>query len=240
MGLFKRKPKKHTQHFSLGYTKQDRQWFSEVQPFTMTDEHKILMLIHSVRHIIRQNIPGCFVECGVWRGGCVMLMAKVLADMNVNDRDLYLFDTFEGMTAPTDKDQNHKGYMAAEVFEETKFDDREGSDWCYASIEDVQRNVAATDYPSDRIQYIKGKVEDTLPGKAPEQIALLRLDTDWYESTKAEMDAMYPRLVTGGILIIDDYYTWSGSKEAVDEYVKEHDLSIFIMPMSSGAIAIKT
>lgn len=90
--------------------------------------------------------------------------------------------------------------------------------WAIASLDDVKRNVRLTRYPEERITFVKGPVEQTLNATAPDHIAVLRLDTDWYESTKAELDHLYPRLAIGGVLIIDDYGHWQGARRAVDEY----------------------
>jgi O-methyltransferase len=232
-------PKSKAEKFPIGYSDAEKAIFLEIKPYTMTDREKVLSLIHAVRYIVNTGIPGDIVECGVWKGGSMMGMARTLLNAGVNNRELHLFDTYEGMSTPTGKDINHKGYDAREVFDETKFSDREGSDWCYAGLDEVKANVGKIGYPPARVHFIKGKVEDTLPGAAPEKIALLRLDTDWYESTLHEMRTLYPRLVAGGVLIVDDYYTWRGSKDAVDEYAAEEGLKIFLNPLSSGAIGIK-
>ncbi|MBK8207349.1 MAG: class I SAM-dependent methyltransferase [Planctomycetes bacterium] len=231
--------KEKGEKFPIGYSEADKAIYREAKPFTMTDREKVLSLIHAVRYVINAGIPGDIVECGVWKGGSMMAIARTLLTAGVQDRELYLFDTYEGMSTPTAKDVNHKGHDARQVFDDTKFSDREGSDWCYAALDEVKANLARIGYPAARIHYIRGKVEDTLPAAAPEQIALLRLDTDWYESTLHEMRTLYPRLVPGGVLIIDDYYTWQGSKDAVDEYLVEHGLKLFLAPLSSGATAIK-
>ncbi len=225
--------------FPIGYSDEDKAIYTEAKPFTMTDKDKVLSLIHAVRYVTRAGIPGDIVECGVWKGGSMMAVARTLLNLGVTDRELRLFDTFEGMSTPTEHDVNHKGYDAREVFDETKFADREGSDWCYAGLEEVQRNVGGTGYPAERIHYTKGKVEDTLPAAAPDKIALLRLDTDWYESTLHEMRTLYPRLAPGGVLLVDDYFTWRGSKQAVDEYLAAEGVRLFLNPLSSGAVGVK-
>jgi len=108
---------------------------------------------------------------------------------------------------------------------------------CYSPLEEVKRNMEATGYPPAQISYIKGKVEDTLPAEAPAQIAVLRLDTDWYESTRHELVHLYPRLSPGGVLIIDDYGYWTGARKAVDEYFRD---SLFLGRIDdTGRIAIK-
>jgi O-methyltransferase len=186
-----------------------------VKPFTMTSCERIASLIDAVRHISQSGVPGAIVECGVWRGGS--MMAAALALLEAGDaRDLYLFDTFAGMTAPTDLDVDHRGDTALASYSETLAGDH--SDWCYASIEDVTANLRSTGYPTQRCHFIAGDVLQTIPTCAPEEIAILRLDTDWYESTRHELTQLFPRLQPGGILIVDDYGHWNGCRQAVDEY----------------------
>lgn len=205
-----------------------------VQPFTMTSPERIATLIDATTHLVRNGIPGDFVECGVWRGGSAMTMALTLQQYGISDRRLWLYDTFEGMSAPTAADVSHDGEnAAAQLATQAKDDAR--SIWCFASKEDVQHNVRSTGYPEARLSFVQGRVEDTIPHTAPDQIALLRLDTDWYESTKHELTHLYPRLAPGGVLIIDDYGYWQGARKAVDEYFAEHDTNIFFARVDSTA-----
>ncbi len=197
-----------------------REIISAVNTFTMTKRERLFALIEAVRYIHKAQITGAFVECGVWRGGSMMAAAKTLISMKVNDRDLYLFDTFEGMTKPSDADVSVGGHRAIEKFERTKLTE-ETSDWCRASIEDVETNMRSTGYDLNRIHLRKGRVEDTIPTNAPTRIALLRLDTDWYESTRHELVHLYPRLTPGGVLIIDDYGHWKGCRQACDEFFQD-------------------
>jgi len=128
-----------------------------------------------------------------------MVVARTLLDMAVSDRDLYLFDTFEGMSAPTEEDRDHRGEAAAVRFTRTRVGE-DSADWCRAGIVDVRANLDRTSYPCDLLHMVKGKVEETIPQHAPDPIALLRLDTDWYESTKHELEHLWPRLVPGWYL----------------------------------------
>jgi O-methyltransferase len=191
-----------------------------VERFTATSLARVCSLIRAVRYIVRHRIDGDFVECGVWRGGSMMAIALTLIDEGVYDRDLYLFDTFDGMSAPTDKDRAAGGISAAEMLAATPKES--GELWCLAGLDEVKANLASTGYPDDRIHYVRGRVEETLPCPNPSQISLLRLDTDWYESTLHELNHLYPRLRAGGVLVIDDYGDWEGAREAVDEYVRSH------------------
>lgn len=210
-----------------------------VRPYTMTSPERVAALTGAVKYIVAANIPGSIVECGVWAGGSMMAVAYQLSRLAVNNRELYLFDTFEGMTRPTDQDISCSGELALTRFEREKRTD-DSSFWCHASIEDVRRNLYSTGYDTDRIKFIRGKVEDTVPSRAPERISLLRLDTDWYESTKHEMKYLYPRLSAGGVLIIDDYGHWKGSREAVDQYLEENNIRILLHRIDyTGRIAVK-
>lgn len=210
-----------------------------VRHYTMTTAERISALVQAVKYVERAKIPGSVVECGVWRGGSMMAVAYTLKRLGECNRDMYLFDTFEGMTKPTDVDVSLAGQPASIQFEETRTING-GSEWCHASIEDVRSNLLATGYESGRFKFIKGKVEETIPGYAPAQISILRLDTDWYESTRHELNHLFPRLSVGGVVIIDDYGHWQGARKAVDEYFERSDTPILLHRIDySGRIAIK-
>ncbi len=185
-------------------------------------------LKEAVKYVIANNIAGDLVECGVWKGGSCMLIARTLLEYDQNDRLLWLYDTFEGMTLPTNEDiEKETGIKGGDLLENIEKNTDKYNMWAYAPEDIVRKNMESTKYPSDKIKYIRGKVEDTLNETKPESIALLRLDTDWYESTKAEMDALYPLIAKGGVLIIDDYGHFEGARKAIDEYfdsVKEQPL----------------
>jgi hypothetical protein len=207
-----------------------------VRPYTMTGNDKLHALISATKYINTYNIPGAVVECGVWRGGSMHAVARTLHALTDHSRDLYLFDTFEGMVEPTDIDARYDGLAASQLLENSK---RSARVWAYASLQDVQEGFANVPYPSERIHYIKGRVEETVPGDAPEQIALLRLDTDWYESTKHELEHLYPRLVPGGVLFIDDYGWWQGSRAASDEFLANTGARLLLIRTGSGRVAVK-
>jgi hypothetical protein len=210
-----------------------------VQPFTMTGPERIFALIQAVRYLVGANIRGSFVECGVWRGGSMMAAAHTLKQLGRQDIDLHLFDTYEGMPRPTDADVSYEGDVALVEFERTQ-KGYDSSEWCHASLEDVRRNLLSTGYSKERITFVKGKVEDTVPSAAPDSIALLRLDTDWHESTLHELVHLFPRLSSGGVLIIDDYGHWQGARRAVDEYFADNNIPILLARVDySGRIAVK-
>jgi O-methyltransferase len=196
----------------------DAEWatYLAVEPYTMTTLERVLAAIRASVHVSENKIPGDIVECGVWRGGSSMAIARTLQELGDTSRTLYLFDTFEGMNEPTVDDMDHHGEAASSRL--ATMPKGEGNIWARASIEDVRSNLGTTGYPSERMIYVKGPVEQTIPGTSPQAIALLRLDTDWYESTRHELIHLYPRLSPGGVLIIDDYGHWQGARKAVDEY----------------------
>lgn len=210
-----------------------------VRPYSRTSPEAIYTLIEAVKYIARRRIRGAIVECGVWRGGSMMAAAKTLVDVGDTDRDLYLFDTFEGMSAPTDRDVDLTDRGAAELMARSNHDD-DTSIWASVGLDDVKRAMATVRYPEARIHYVRGRVEETLPAHAPAQIALLRLDTDWYESTKHELEHLYPRLVSGGVLLIDDYGHWKGARQATDEFIAATpDFGLLTRIDYTGRVAIK-
>lgn len=211
------------------------------KPFTMTSIERQYASLTSVKYIVKNKVPGAIVECGVWRGGNAMIMLQTLVDHGDFDRQVYLFDTFEGMTEPTDFDRDPTGLTAKSQLQLTEKMDGNNI-WCVASIHDVQFNISSIGYPSHLLCYVKGDVLETLEVEEnlPEQIALLRLDTDWYESTKKELNVLFPRLVKGGVCIIDDYGHWQGARKAVDEYLHKHNISPLIHVTDyTGRIFIK-
>ncbi len=209
-----------------------------VQRYTMTSPERIAATCHAVDHVIRYQIPGDFVECGVWRGGSTM--AAALSYLRAGKRlpKLHLFDTFTGMTEPTDVDRRGTdGQRASALLAKSN---KLAALWAFSPIDEVRKNIAATGYPPDRIVFVKGRVEDTIPGMAPTQIAVLRLDTDWYESTKHELEYLFPRISPGGVIIIDDYGDWEGARKAVDEYFASRQEPIFLARTDhTGRIGMK-
>lgn len=201
--------------------------FRECEPYTFTTIEPMYSLYLSVQYVIKNNIPGDFVECGVWKGGSAMLIAKTLLASGITNRNIYLYDTYEGMSEPTAKDVDFKGETASTLLNKH---DRTGekSVWCYSSIDEVKNNLYATNYPKNKLIFVKGKVEDTIPNTIPNAISLLRLDTDWYESTYHEFVHLFPILSKQGVLIIDDYGHWKGAREATDNYFKENNITILL------------
>ncbi len=207
-----------------------------VDDWTMTSRARVFALIIAVRYVVDYQVPGDVVECGVWRGGSMQAVARTLLERGDTDRTLHLFDTFEGMPPPTKEDRRLNGPAASELLATRE---RTASVWAVAGLEDVQAGMAQTGYPEDHIRYHPGLVEDTVPSEAPERIALLRLDTDWYASTRHELEQLYGRVVPGGVLIIDDYDYWEGSRQATDEFLAESGVRLLLVPVDSCRVAVK-
>jgi len=205
-------------------TNREMQIIESVRPYTLTNEERIAALIKAVGYIVGHKIPGDVAECGVWRGGSVMAIALALISYGDSNRHLYLYDTFEGMSEPTEHDKMFDGQPA----QSRLAPNLETARRARAPMEEVRTNVLSTDYPKERVHFVKGKVEETLPSIRPHRLALLRLDTDWYESTKHELTHLFPLLELHGILIIDDYGHWKGARKAVDEYLSEHKLILYL------------
>ena len=200
---------------------------NKVHPFTMTSPERLFALCNTVAYVTSAKIAGDIVECGVWKGGSMMAAALSLLRLNDVSRELFLFDTFEGLPRPGAEDVSIAGVSAVDEFN-AQPQRGELSEWCFAPIEEVRKNVLSTGYDEKKIHFIKGKVEETIPAQAPQTIALLRLDTDWYESTRHEMIHLFPRIAPGGVIIIDDYGYWKGARKAVDEYLNKHKIPILL------------
>jgi O-methyltransferase len=208
-------------------------------PYTMTGVMRLRALVEAVRYCEAAAIPGSYAECGVWQGGSVLAMILTLQERGVADRDIYLFDTFEGMTEPTEDDSSDLEPDALQTWREAEA--RGEQPWrgffdpATFSERSVHERLLGTGYPPERIHVVRGRVEDTIPADAPDQLALLRLDTDWYESTHHEMVHLYPALERGGVLIIDDYGHWKGARRAVDEYFGDHGPPVMLTPIDYSA-----
>lgn len=210
-----------------------------VRAYTQTSPERIASLCEAIRYVVRAQIPGAIVECGVWRGGSMMAVARTLIEAGDMTRDLFLYDTFDGMPEPGAKDVTYTGTSASTLMRNSSKDDPE-SVWCYAPIDSVKNALCGIGYSENRIHFVQGMVEDTIPRAAPEQIALLRLDTDWYQSTRHELIHLYPRLSKGGVLMIDDYGHWDGSRKAVDEWQAQAGIRMLLNRIDySGRVAVK-
>ena len=212
-----------------------RKILSEVSPYTVVSQSGINAVIESTKYIVQNDIPGAFVECGVYKGGAMMTIALSLLSDGVTDRDLYLFDTFSGMPEPEERDRDLWGKSAIKKFQQTKM-----SGWVKCPLDEVKKAMSSTGYPMERIHFIEGLVEDTLPENAPESVALLRLDTDFYKSTLHELIHLFPLLSSKGVLIVDDYGHFEGSRDAVNEFFETNELTPFLHRIDyAGRLVIK-
>jgi O-methyltransferase len=212
------------------FTPREKCVLLEANLVTIATHEAIIELSRAVDYVLAHNIGGALVECGVFQGGNAVVMVRTLLNAGVTDRDIYLYDTFEGFPKPEAIDFEYEHGPALETWQKHKKPDdqsEDGSDWLRYPLEKVQERVLSLGYPAERIHFVKGLVENTIPQQAPEKIALLRLDTDFYRSTKHELIHLYPRLQRGGILIIDDYGALHGARVATDEYLKENNIPFF-------------
>lgn len=222
----------------------ERRIIDRCLPHTMTGAARLLALIDAVRYCVARKIPGTFVECGVWRGGSVLAMILTLQEADAADRPIYLYDTFEGMTRPTAHDVSAGGDDALDVWREASRAERRPWDELFAETlfneGHVRELLSQTGYPQELIRFVKGPVEETIPAVVPEEISLLRLDTDWYESTRHELEHLFPRVSENGVLIIDDYGHWKGARRAVDEYFASCPPPLLLNRIDyTGRIAVK-
>ena len=181
----------------------------------------------AIDYILNNDIEGSLVECGVENGRIEKIWIQKLKSKNVV-RDIYLYDTFKGLTKPTEKDFAYCEGPVGEYIDSNKVlsewekhNEGDVNKWCYCSLEDVKNALSKLEYSNDNLHYVVGDVRETLldDKNIPEKIAILRLDTDWYDSTKIELEKLFPRLVDNGVLILDDYFYWNGQHEAVNEYL---------------------
>ena len=194
----------------------------------------------AVRYCHRDNIKGSLVECGVWKGIQIVRACETILKYDLPLMDIYLYDTFEGMPAPTKEDfklYDKDGACATadlvqQRWEAKRFNPKNKKEikggWCFCSLKDVKSNINKTKYPEEKLHYVKGDVMETLknPENYPKEIAILRLDTDWYKSSKYELEVLYKHVVPGGFIIFDDYNSWNGQRQATDEFFKENNITI--------------
>jgi hypothetical protein len=208
--------------------------YKRCQDHTLTPFKAMYATYKAASYVAKAGIAGDFVECGVWKGGSSMIAALAFMEFRSLNRKLYLYDTYEGMPDIGSRDENF-GESPFQFAMNLTTGLRGGhAGIFYASLEEVHRNMKSTGYPEENVLLVKGMVEDTIPSVVPEQISFLHLDSDLYQSTHHELTYLYPRLSTGGVLIIDDYDTWKGSRKATDEYFEEHNISILLTSVGSG------
>lgn len=214
--------------------------YESCRAYSMTSIERMYALFKAIKYLEDAGIGGDIVECGVWRGGSMMVAAHTLVSLGNTARNLYLFDTYEGLPRPDDdNDVDIWGNRAIDGWLPLSVGN-EKSHWAEAAQEEVRTNLLSTGYPAERLHLVKGMVERTIPDAAPQRIALLRLDTDWYASTKHELEHLFRRLSRHGVIIIDDYGHFKGARKAVDEFIQSHDVPILLHRIDySGRVGIK-
>jgi O-methyltransferase len=215
-----KKPAAAPKRLPVEFSKEENELVEYIKSneLTLVSYERLWATLMACKHAIEQGIDGDFVECGVWRGGNALLAAEIFRMYKAHDRKVYMFDTFKGMTPPTEADAKiSTGESVLPKFLSKQKDDH--NEMYYASLDQVRENFAKRGLLASNVIFVPGDVLQTLDGReVPARISVLRLDTDWYESTRKELEVLYPRLSLGGTLIVDDYGHFAGSKKAVDEY----------------------
>ncbi|MDO8431599.1 MAG: TylF/MycF/NovP-related O-methyltransferase [Candidatus Binatus sp.] len=193
---------------------------SMVMNHTMVSFHRLASLWAQVRYLDRYSLAGSMVECGVWKGGAAGLMALAhLHDRSRADRDLHLFDSWEGLPEPR---AERDGQRALDYASGHASGALKPIGQCVSSMQEVSDLLESKiGYPRDLLHYHKGWFQETLAagGASLGEISLLRLDGDWYDSTKICLEELYPRVTKHGVVVIDDYGHWAGCRTAVDEFI---------------------
>jgi O-methyltransferase len=190
--------------------------------FTMAGTKRLGNVEECVASVIREGVPGDFVECGVWRGGSSIFARAALDSYGGADRVVWLADSFEGMPARTSDDMADP--------------ELKGSAYLEASLEDVQANFARFGLLDDRVKFVKGWFCDTLPTAPIKTISVLRLDGDYYSSTMDALNALYEKVSVGGYVIIDDYNAFASCKAAVTEFHERLGIRPTLHPIDANAI----
>ncbi|MBI4947284.1 MAG: class I SAM-dependent methyltransferase [Bacteroidetes bacterium] len=216
-----------------------------IRPYTMLTYPRLVTLFQQVVFCERNKIEGCFVECGTWKGGAVGLMALANLKNNTIRRHIHLFDSFEGIPEPDElvdgaralnevrsvKGETKGRLVAVKNLYETFADGIGTLEINKKLMEEV------IGYDKSFLHYHKGWFQDTVPKDALTvgKIAILRLDGDWYASTKVCLDHLFDNVVSGGFVIIDDYGTYEGCKKAVDEFMQSKNIKSFLIHIDASA-----
>jgi hypothetical protein len=226
-------------------TAAEREIVDRCRPYSLATTDRIVATMDAVEYVVKSGVDGALVECGVWRGGSVLAMILTLRRLGAADRDIFLFDTFSGMTEPSEHDTSRFDRPAASTWAEAKKAGRRAWESFFRretfNLTNVEELLVSAGYPRERLHFVVGPVEETLPSEAPNAVAVLRLDTDWYESTRHELEHLYPRLARLGVIIVDDYGHWDGARRAVDEYFgAQAPPLLFARSDYTGRVAVKT
>lgn len=204
--------------FDPSLREEGKDWPAEAE--TMVGMKRLDNLESCCTEAISRRVPGDFVETGVWRGGCSILMRAVLKAFGDSERSVWLFDSFQGLPKP-DSDQFPK--------------DRDDSHWVHNYLgvpeETVRDNFGKYELLDDQVRFVKGWFRDTLPSAPVQQIAVLRLDGDMYESTWLALTCLYPKISPGGFAIIDDYGALPNCRAAVEDFRSANNITEPITPV---------
>lgn len=198
--------------FEPGLRAAGKDWPTEAE--TMVGMKRLENVEDCCIRAIRNGVPGDFVETGVWRGGCGILMRAVLAATGEHSRRIWLFDSFQGLPKP----------------DPASFpDDTDDRHWTFSGYLGVNREMVAANFDryellDARVEFMQGWFRDTVPNAAVDRIAVLRLDGDMYESTWLVLTHLYPKLSTGGYVIIDDYGAIASCRKAVEDFRSKYNI----------------
>ena len=199
--LVKRKP------FDVSRRDEGRDW--PLFGYTMIGHQRLDNVQRCVEDVLTNNVPGDLVETGAWRGGTTIFMRALLKAHDVTDRKVWVADSFEGLPAPKNKDD---GMDLSHV------------DYLKVSLEQVKSNFEKFELLDDQVEFLKGWFCDTLPKAPIEKIAILRLDGDMYSSTMVSLHNLYHKVIRGGFVIVDDYYSWPACREAITDFRATHSI----------------
>ena len=223
----------------FGYSTLEAAEINLCKRYSMTSRLQLAFLVDAMSYIESNSIPGDVVECGVWKGGSALMMAIKL-EQSKSQKTLWLYDTFDGMTSPGTYDRKIGGTMTAQQMLDSSSKSNAENVWAYASLQEVKNNIFNnTSFPQSRVKFIVGDVAQTLLVDKPTKIALLRLDTDWYESTLTELQNLFELVSFGGVVVIDDYGHWEGSKRATDDFLQASGLKPLMFTIGPSRVFLK-
>ncbi|MEI8341754.1 MAG: TylF/MycF/NovP-related O-methyltransferase [Verrucomicrobiota bacterium] len=187
--------------------------------YSMAGHRRLENVRFCVEEVLKNEVPGDFIETGAWRGGSTILMAALLKAYGETSRKVWVADSFEGLPVPKDETNRWDGW------------DLSGVDMLKVSLEKVRSNFARFGLLNDQVQFLKGWFCDTLPKAPIGELAILRLDGDLYSSTMDSLVNLYHKVSDGGYVIVDDYGSWPSCKQAVTEFLEKNNLHPEIIPI---------
>ena len=191
---------------------------------SMAGNKRLLNIQTLAEDVIDKNIPGDFIETGVWRGGACIFMSAVLRAYGVTDRNVYVCDSFQGLPPPKDHE-----------YPVDRGDTHHTAPFLAVNLEQVQQNFEGYDLLTDQVKFVKGWFSDTLPTLAVEKLAILRLDGDMYESTIVALENLYPKLSVGGYVIVDDYGL-PNCRRAIADYREFHGIDTELITIDNSSV----